>query len=320
VALFERTRAANPALNQTIVITNGQHCSFDKPRTKIGDRPLGEATFDFDRMAMAWLDRWLKDDQFAATQRPPVTVYMAGINRWASSDRVHQAGKDETKTLWLDSNGSANTLTGDGLLAEAEPSAAARDRFAYDPNDPVITLGGQISGMGSDQKDGAFDQRSIEERPDVLVYTRAPLAENLAVFGYIETELHVASDAPDTDFTEKLVDVAPDGTAWNIADTILRMRYRDGETRSVLMKQGETYVIAPPPMLAANVFLKGHRVRIEISSSNFPAYARNLNTAGDPYTTTETRIANNEVLHGPGQPSRIMLPVVSLPARIPPGE
>jgi putative CocE/NonD family hydrolase len=316
-ALFERTRKANPALSQTIVITNGQHCSFNEPRTKIGDRALGAATFDHDRMALAWLDRWLKDDQFAATQRSPVTVYLAGINRWASFDAIPQAGQDETKTLWLDSSGSANTAKGDGLLVEAEPPVQAIDRFAYDPANPVITHGGQISGMGEDQKDGAFDQRRIEERPDVLVYTSAPLAEDLAVFGYVETELHVASDAPDTDFTVKLVDVAPDGTAWNIADTILRMRYRDGDARPSFMKKGEIYPITPPPMLAGNVFLKGHQIRIEVSSSNFPAYARNLNTAGDPYLTKETQVANNEVVHGPYRPSRIMLPVVTLPARIP---
>jgi len=128
----------------------------------------------------------------------------------------------------------------------------------------------------------------------------------------VTANLFVSSDAPDTDFTVKLVDVAPDGKAWNISDTILRMRYREGEASTKFMKPGEVYSIAPPPMLASNVFLKGHSVRIEVSSSNFPTYARNLNTAGDPYTTTETRIANNKVLHGTGALSKIMLPIAKL--------
>ena len=113
----------------------------------------------------------------------------------------------------------------------------------------------------------------------------------------------------------KLVDVAPDGVAWNISDTIQRMRFREGDSKAVFMKPGETYRVTPPPMLAANVFLKSHRVRIEVSSSNFPSYARNLNTANDPYTSTETAIARNSVIADPGKLSRITLPVVKLPAR-----
>ena len=197
---------------------------------------------------------------------------------------------------------------------EVPPSSPAGDRFLYDPANPVIAHGGEISGVGSDQKnaDGAFDQRSIEVRQDVLVYTSAPLTDDLAVFGYIETELFVSSDAPDTDFTVKLVDVAPDGTAWNISDSIQRMRYREGEDHAVFMKPGDVYRISPPAMLAANVFLKDHRVRVEVSSSHFPSYARNLNTAADPYTSVEIRVAANQVSHGPGRLSKISLPVVSV--------
>ena len=166
--------------------------------------------------------------------------------------------------------------------------------------------------MGPDHDDCAVDQREIEAREDVLVYTSEVLQDDLPVFGFINTELFVSSDAPDTDFTVKLVDVAPDGTAWNIADTILRMRYRVGMDHAVFMTESDTYAITPPPMLAGNVFLKGHRVRVEVSSSNFPSYARSLNTAGDPYTTTETAVATNAVHHGPMALSRVELPVVAL--------
>jgi putative CocE/NonD family hydrolase len=317
VAFFEKTRGENPAGAQAIVVTNGQHCSFRKPRTKIGDRPLGDATFDFDRLALAWLDRWLKDDRFAATPLSPVTTYMSGVNRWASFDAVPSASAKEGRTFYLASGGAANTLAGDGVLQAETPQQSASDRFTYDPANPVISNGGQISGMGADQRDGAFDQRVIEQRQDVLVYTSEPLAEDLAVFGYIDTELFVSSSAFDTDFTVKLVDVEPNGVAWNISDTILRMRYRNGESAPQFMRRGEVYAVRPPPMLAANVFLKGHRIRVEVSSSNFPSYARNLNTVRNPYTETDYETAINQVMHGPQQPSRITLPIVALPERRP---
>jgi uncharacterized protein len=317
VAFFEKTRRENPLGNQAIAITNGQHCAYgsEKEETKIGDRPIGDARFDYVGRQIAWLDHWMKDDASAPMPAKPVKAYMAGANRWADFDAVPWAGRDPSRTFYL-SGSRANTLDGDGTLAETAP-ASSTDAFTYDPANPVISHGGEISGVGKDQEDndGSYDQREIEKRLDVLVYTSAPLAEDLAVFGYIETELYVGSSAPDTDFTVKLVDVAPDGTAWNIADTIQRMRYRDGEERQVFMKPDETYRISPPPMLAANVFLKGHRVRIEVSSSNFPSYARNLNTANDPYTSTETAIARNTVLAGAGNLSKIVLPVVTLPAR-----
>ena len=312
-AFFEKTRAENMPGTQSIVITNGQHCSFSRPRTQIGMRTLGNATFDFESMAFDWIERWMKSDQGAPTARLPVRAYLAGADRWADFNTVPTASAAEGRTFYLSSAGSANTAAGDGALVATAPTKAAFDAFTYDPANPVISHGGQISGVGSDQKDGAFDQRDIEARKDVLVYTTAPLTEDLAVFGFITTDLFVSSDAPDTDFTVKLVDVEPNGMAWNISDTIQRMRYRDGDATPKFLKPGEVYSVTPPPMLAANVFLKGHRIRIEVSSSNFPTYARNLNTTADPYTSRETRIAKNKVLHGAANLSKITLPVAKLP-------
>jgi putative CocE/NonD family hydrolase len=315
-AYFEKTRNESLAGTQAIVLTNGQHCGFSRlsETQTTGDREMGDMRFDFIARQLAWLDRWMKDDAAAAAPSAAVTVYMGGVNRWEDFPAIPQAGVDPSRTFFLSSGVSANTLDGDGTLSEAAPGAAASDNFVYNPSDPVISHGGEISGVGADQKDmdGAFDQREIEKRADVLVYTSEPLAEDLAVFGFIETELFVSSDAPDTDFTVKLVDVAPDGTAWNISDTILRMRYREGLDREVFMQADETYSISPPPMLAANVFLKGHRVRVEVSSSNFPTYARNLNTADNPYTSTEFTLASNTVHHGAETLSKIVLPVVQL--------
>ena len=312
-AFFEKTRAENPAGTQSIVITNGPHCGFARPLSQIGDRPLGEATLDWDAKVLAWLDRWLKGNASVPAQ-PAVEAYMAGANRWATFDSVPTGAEGSGRVLFLSSGGKANTSAGDGTLSTTPPARARADRFTYDPANPVISRGGQISGMGTDQDDGSFDQREIEKRSDVLVYTTPPLEADLAVFGFVTVQLAVASDAPDTDFTVKLVDVAPDGTAWNISDTIQRMRYRNGEDKPEFMKPGETYAIRPPPMLVANVFQQGHSIRVEVSSSNFPTYARNLNTANDPYTSTEVRIANNQVLHGPaGKASLIILPVATLP-------
>jgi uncharacterized protein len=314
VAFFEKTRKESPAGNQAIVITNGQHCAFERTSesSKIGDRDLGDTRFDFIDRQINWLNRWLKDDRSATMPKSPITVYMAGANRWADFGSVPWAGRDPSRVFYLTSGGRANTLKGDGRLVDAAPDARASDTLIYDPAKPVIAHGGEISGVGTDQEqnDGSYDQRPIEARGDVLVYTSEPLAEDLGVFGYVETELFAGSSAPDTDFTVKLVDVAPDGTAWNIADTIQRMRYREGDDRQLFMKPGEFYRVTPPAMLVANVFLKGHRVRIEVSSSNFPSYARNLNTANDPYTSTETAIARNVVAHGSGRLSKITLPVV----------
>ena len=315
VAFFEKTRKENPAGNQAIVITNGQHCAYNRATqsTRIGDRDLGDMRVDLVGRQIAWLDRWLKDDAAAATPKSPITVYMAGVNRWTDFAAVPWAGRDPSRTLYLSSGGRANTLKGDGRLIDAPPAATTTDAFSYDPAKPVIAHGGEIGGLGTDQEnnDGSYDQRAIEAREDVLVYTSEPLAEDLAIFGYVESELFVGSTAPDTDFTVKLVDVAPDGTAWNIADTIQRMRYREGDEKQVFMKPGEIYQIAPPPMLVANVFLKGHRVRVEVSSSNFPSYARNLNTAQDPYTSSQVAVARNSVVSGPSKLSKLVMPVAA---------
>jgi putative CocE/NonD family hydrolase len=319
VAFFEKTRKENPPGSQAMVITNGQHCAFgrESAATRIGDRDLGDARLDFVERQIAWLNRWLKDDVSAATPKSPITAYMAGANRWVEFDAVPWGGQDPSRVFYLSSGGRANTLNGDGRLLTAQPGAGSIDTFDYDPASPVIAHGGEISGLGSDQErnDGSYDQRAIEAREDVLVYTSDGLAEDLAVFGYVAVELFVGSSAPDTDFTVKLVDVAPDGTAWNIADTIQRMRYREGDDKQVFMKPGEMYRITLPPMLVANVFLRGHRVRIEVSSSNFPSYARNLNTAHDPYTSREIAVARNIVASGAGRLSKITVPVV----RVPPG-
>ena len=213
--------------------------------------------------------------------------------------------------FYLRSGGRANGLAGDGRLdTAAPPTGEAADRYTYDPANPVQTIGGGDCCNGGLVTAGAFDQRSIEARDDVLVYTSDPLTRPLDVTGFVHSVLKVSSDAADTDFAVKLVDVAPDGTAYILGDTILRARYRDGFTRPTMMKQGEVYTLTPTPMTTSNTFLPGHRIRVEVTSSNFPKFVRNLNTGGDNEQETRMVVAHNRLHHDGDAASYIDLPVM----------
>lgn len=176
---------------------------------------------------------------------------------------------------------------------------------------PVPTPGGSSYSVGADHRAGAFDQRGLEMRDDILVYTTAPLAKGIEVSGPVDVTLYVSSDVKDTDFTVKLVDVQPDGTAWNIDDNIQRVRYREGYDRPpVWMEKGKVYKVTFQPMQTSNYFASGDRLRIEISSSNFPLYDRNLNTGGRNFDETKYFVAHNQVHHSPAYPSSVTLSVV----------
>jgi putative CocE/NonD family hydrolase len=176
--------------------------------------------------------------------------------------------------------------------------------------DPVTSLGGNVCCTGGAIDAGSFDQRQMEERPDILVYTSEPLEEGIEVSGTVEITLYVSSDARDTDFTVKLIDVYPDGRAYNLDETIQRARYREGYDKQVFMEEGRVYELPVSPMSTSNYFAEGHRIRIEVSSSNFPRFTRNLNTGGNNYDETEGVVAHNTVHHSRGYPSQIGLPVV----------
>lgn len=322
IAMFKVTRDRNVAAgrnNQFILITNGTHCSFGRESrsTRVGERRLDDARFAYGDVFLKWFDRRLKGENNDVDRRPPIMAFLAGANRWQAFDTlVTEAHRP--LTFHLTSRGHANSVKGDGVLTLEPAVAAMSDTFVYDPSNPVLSRGGDSYGVGGSHVDGAHDQTEIERRNDVLVYTSAPLQRDVAVFGFIQSELFVTSDQPDTDFTIKLVDVSPPDImdlklgeqAWNISDTILRMRYRNGLDKAVFMKPAEIYRVEMPLMFAANVFRKGHRIRVEISSSNFPNYARNLNTKDNPYTSAKFVRVRNGVRHGGEYPSRIVLPVV----------
>ncbi len=232
-----------------------------------------------------------------------------GANEWRTAGEWPPKSA-RPLTLYLTSDGGANSLFGDGRLLRDVPQREGVDRFVYDPTVPVPSLGGGICCIGGTIDGGSFDQRGIEARIDVLVYTSGPLTEPLEVSGTVRVILHVSSDARDTDFTVKLLDVYPDGRAYNLDETVLRARYREGYDKEVFMEPGKVYELEVSPMSTSNVFAAGHRIRIEVTSSNFPRTARNLNTGGPNYDESEPVTARNAVHHSVARPSRIVLSVV----------
>ncbi|MGI9544515.1 MAG: CocE/NonD family hydrolase, partial [Cyclobacteriaceae bacterium] len=171
--------------------------------------------------------------------------------------------------------------------------------------------GGGVCCMGGALEGGSFDQQQMETRNDILVYTSDPLNEGIEISGFIETTLFVSSDVKDTDFTIKILDVYPDGKAYNLDETIQRARYREGYDKEVFMEDGQVYKVEMTPMSTSNYFEKGHRIRIEVSSSNFPRFARNLNTGGNNYDESEGVTAHNSIHHSKEYPSQIRLPVIA---------
>jgi uncharacterized protein len=316
LAAYNRVRqTADPAVadEQYAVIAPVPHCSYKRAaeHTVVGDRDMGDARLDYDSLTWAWFDRFLKgQDDGVLAKTPKVQYYTMGLNKWQSSD-VWPPANAKPVTFYLASSGRANSLSGDGTLVPAAPAKDAPDAFTYDPMNPVPTHGGGFCCMGADYHPGAIDQRSIEARNDVLVYSTGPLEKGLEVSGPIDVSLYVSSDAKDTDFTVKLVDVFPDGTAFNIDDNIQRARYRDGYDQApVWMEKGKTYKVAFQPIQTSIYFPPGHQIRIEVSSSDFPRFDRNLNTGGNNYDETAGVVAHNQVHHSSAYPSSIILSVV----------
>jgi putative CocE/NonD family hydrolase len=310
-----RRNARDPevAKNQFVVIAPVNHCAFSRASedTVVGERHLGDARFDYDGLIYDWFDHWLKgEDNGVLEKTPKVQYYTMGLNKWQSSDAWPPAGA-EIVTWYLTSKGNANSLFGDGGLSREAPGSEDKpDGFVYDPRYPVPMHGGGFCCMGPTYRSGSFDQRQMETRHDILVYSTEPLKEGIEVGGPVEVTLYVSSDARDTDFTVKLVDVYPDGRAYNVDDTIQRARYREGYDKKVFMEKGRVYKLPVSSMSTSNYFGPGHRIRIEVSSSNFPRYARNLNTGGNNYDEAEGVIAHNKIHHSKKYPSQIRLSVV----------
>jgi hypothetical protein len=308
-------KTARPEIadQQYAVIAPTLHCAYKRAteNTIVGERSVGDARLNYDEMTWAWFDHFLKGEKNGVLQTmPKVRYYTMGINKWQSSDTWPPLGA-QSMSLFLSSGGKANTLNGDGALTNSPPATDSPDRFEYDPMNPAPSRGGNVCCTGNAVAGGAFDQRKIEERPDILVYSTEPLKEGIEVSGPIEVTLYVSSDAKDTDFTVKLIDVYPDGRAYNLDETIQRMRYRNGYDKPLVwMEAGKVYKATLQPMTTSNYFEAGHRIRLEVSSSNFPRFDRNLNTGGKNYDESQVVVARNAVHHSKQYPSEIKITVV----------
>lgn len=284
--------------------------------SKLGDLDFGPQGYvDLKIEDLRWFDYWLKGIDTGIMSEPPIKLFVMGENAWRFEQEWPLARTQFTR-YYLHSGGDANTLYGDGTLSPDAPANEPPDRYAYDPNNPVPTLGGNNSTwtllkFAADQVfPGPLDQRPLERRDDVLCYTSDLLERDLEVTGPLEMVLYAETSARDTDFTAKLIDVYPDGKAIHLAEGIIRARHRQSLERIEFVEPDSVaeYHIELAP--TSNLFKVGHRLRVEISSSNFPRFDRNLNTTDEVGYGTQMLVARQTILHTSAYPSHILLPVI----------
>ncbi len=284
---YQTANAATPVArdNTFMVITPTPHCEegrIETEHTVTGERDVGDARFDYVGLVQGWYDHFLKGEENGITKQPKVRAYMMGANEWRSYD-TWPPKQVQYLPFYLAGAGKANSATGDGRLSTTKPGGEGSDAFLYDPLHPVPSLGGSICCFSPTFTGGSYDQSHIEMRNDVLVYTSEPLKKTLELAGPVSVSLFLSSDRKDTDLTIKLLDVYPDGRAYNLDENIERVRWRDGWDKPVFMEPDKVYKVDIGPLQTSNAFLPGHRIRVEISSSNFPRFDRNLNTGGNNY-------------------------------------
>jgi putative CocE/NonD family hydrolase len=298
---------------QQLVVVIGGHAG---PGPKVGDVDFGPAAKEpADEWELRYYDYLFKGVQNEFASGKQVKIFVMGANQWRDEDDWPLARARQTK-YYLHSSGKANSLRGNGILSGLAPGKEAADQYVYDPGNPAPTVGGPLCCDSEHLAPGPRDQRSVEAREDVLVYSTPPMSEDMEVTGPVTLELFAKSSAVDTDFTAKLVDVWPDGFAQNLTEGILRARYRDSRETPMLMNPGQVYKLNIDVWATSNVFKKGHVLRIEVSSSNFPRFDRNLNTGASRYLKSSDGksemfvSAINTVLHDAEHPSVLILPVV----------
>ncbi len=308
-----RDHAGNDAARkgQRLLVIIGGHAG--------GGRHIGEvdygadaAQFNEDDTTLDWYDYLFmgKQNQFADAAHP-VRIFVMGKNEWRN-----EAGwpleRAKTTSYYLHSAGKANTASGDGALTAVAAKTETADSYVYDPADPVPTVGGPLCCDGQHLAAGPRDQKDVEARSDVLVYSTPALSEDVEVTGPVTLDLFAKTSAADTDFTAKLVDVGPDGKAFNLTEGILRAKFRESTKDAPKpITPGQVYEYKIDVWSTSNVFLKGHKIRLEVSSSNFPRFDRNLNTGNDASGSSEIVKATNTVLHDAAHPSALILPVVA---------
>jgi len=293
---------------QHLLIEIGGHSGFGR---RIGDVDFGPHATEneYTSVILDWYDFLFKGIQNQFATDKPVKLFVMGANEYRQEDDWPPPQARNTK-YFLHSGGKANSLRGDGSLSTSAPKSETADAFVYNPSNPAPTMGGPLCCDADHMEPGPRDQRSVENRDDVLVYSTGPLQHDMEVTGPVTADLFVKSSAVDTDFTAKLVDVAPDGFAQDLTEGILRMRYRASPEHPELMNPGQIYEITLDLWATSNVFLRGHSLRLEISSSNFPRFDRNLNTGEEIRSGRNFVSATNTVLHDAQHASALVLPVM----------
>jgi uncharacterized protein len=308
-----KQRAGNEAARggQHLLVMIGGHAGSGR---KIGDLDFGAAAAEFDenQVTLDWYDYLFKGvrNEFANGKR--VKIFVMGENKWRYEDDWPLSRAHTTK-YFLHSTGKANSLRGDGSLTPQVASGESPDRYTYDPGHPAPTTGGPLCCDPTHLPAGPRDQRPVEVRDDVLIYSSDTFKDDTEVTGPVRLELYAKSSAVDTDFTAKLVDVWPNGYAQNLTEGILRAGYRESQTAPELMNPDQVYQFAIDLWSTSNVFRKGHRIRLEVSSSNFPRFDRNLNTGKEARNAKQFVSATNTIYHDASHPSALVLPIVPRP-------
>jgi putative CocE/NonD family hydrolase len=319
LGMRDKAGSASARSGSKLVMLSTAHAPAPStPPTAVGDVDFGpNNTFDIDAASLRFYDHYLKSVDNGVDDEPAVSLFVmvppdegtTGSGFWVRGDTYPLPGT-HTEHYALASGGHANTSAGDGQLTASSERGATSDSFVYDPLDPVPTLGGNMCCKGDLLSPGAFDQSKVEQRDDVLVYSSAPLDRNVTVIGDTTVKLWAKTSAPDTDFTAKLVDVHPDGYAQNILDRIVRASLRESSKRAPSpVVPGRAYEYLFDLGNTATMFKPGHRIRLEISSSNFPHYARNLNNGLADGPPASARRAEQTVLHDAAHQSELLVPV-----------
>jgi putative CocE/NonD family hydrolase len=297
--------------NQKLIIGPWTHGNFSGrfQERYYGGESSSDA-MDLTGIKLRWYDHWLKGIENGIDKEDPVMIFVMGVDKWRT-EKDWPIPDTKYRNYYLHSAGKANTLNGDGDLSLDIPRNEPSDVYTYDPMNPVPTVGGQVILPGENAM-GPRDQQEVEKREDVLVYSTPVLEKAVEVTGNIELKLFVSSSALDTDFSAKLVDVYPDGRAMILTGGILRARYHKSFEKGELLEQGKVYELDINLLATSNVFLPGHRIRLEVSSSNFPQFNRNSNTGGHiPDETAEQyRPATNRIYHEEAYPSHLILPII----------
>ena len=304
----DRTKVLSDAVTPEAKSAASRLLEFSLANPKFGDLQGGDARYGgedhgYAKLFLKWFGHWLNGEQNNVTAMPKVQLYV--MNKGWISDNQWPLKDTHFTKYYLGSHPASQLGREAGILSSSPPSRSGKDSYIYDPGVPTPSLGGGCCGL-----DVAFDQRPVEARKDVLVYSTAPLDKPVTVAGPVEVVLYVSSSARDTDFMVKLVDVYPDGKAINLTEDAFRVRYREGFDKKVLMEAGKVYRINLTNMVAAIRFPKGHRIGLDVSSSNFPTFDRNLNTGGNNYDETAWVVAENSVHHGAEQLSHVVLPIL----------